>query len=231
MKFELNLKRYNIPETELIADMKRVCEERGTNTVTVIAYKQFGHFSPDCIAKRFGSWSKALKVAGLKENPSQRKNIPEEALFENLREVWISLARQPRYEEMKPPLSNYSTGTYERRFGTWNKALMAFMSYIDKGQTDSLVSDTITNDEPDDITKPRKVRRTKREISPRLRFSILLRDGFRCQSCGRSPIKIPGIDLHVDHILPWSQGGETVPDNLQTKCQTCNLGKGNAFNQ
>ncbi len=231
MKFELTLKHYNIPEPELIADMKRVCEERRTNSVTVKAYREYGRFSPECMTRRFGLWLKALKAAGLEENPSQRKNIPEEALFENLREVWISLARQPRYEEMKPPLSNYSPRPYERLFGTWNKTLMAFMSYIDKGQTDSLVTDTIIIDESDDITKPRRVRRTKREISPRLRFSILLRDGFRCQSCGASPIKTPGIDLHVDHILPWSAGGETLPDNLQTKCQTCNLGKGNAFDK
>jgi 5-methylcytosine-specific restriction endonuclease McrA len=38
-----------------------------------------------------------------------------------------------------------------------------------------------------------------------------------------------GVELHVDHILPWSKDGETVEENLQTKCSKCNLGKGNAF--
>ncbi len=28
---------------------------------------------------------------------------------------------------------------------------------------------------------------------------------------------------------PGSKGGETVDENLGTKCQQCNLGKGNAF--
>ncbi|MCW5775769.1 MAG: HNH endonuclease [Phycisphaeraceae bacterium] len=32
--------------------------------------------------------------------------------------------------------------------------------------------------------------------------------------------------LHVDHILAWSNGGETVLANLQTLCDRCNLGKG-----
>jgi 5-methylcytosine-specific restriction endonuclease McrA len=64
-----------------------------------------------------------------------------------------------------------------------------------------------------------------------MRFRILLRDGFRCLSCGRSPITSPGVELHIDHIIPWSKGGETIDDNLQCKCKECNLGKGNAFNQ
>ena len=55
------------------------------------------------------------------------------------------------------------------------------------------------------------------------------RDGFTCKTCGRSPINEKGVKLHVDHIVPWSKGGETIPDNLETKCEQCNLGKGNAF--
>jgi hypothetical protein len=34
---------------------------------------------------------------------------------------------------------------------------------------------------------------------------------------------------HVDHIEAWSLGGETNEKNLQTLCQTCNLGKSNAL--
>lgn len=73
-------------------------------------------------------------------------------------------------------------------------------------------------------------RRTRREISERLRFRILVRDGFACQACGASPLKTRGVELHVDHIIPWDKGGETVDENLQCKCIKCNLGKGNAFN-
>jgi 5-methylcytosine-specific restriction endonuclease McrA len=35
--------------------------------------------------------------------------------------------------------------------------------------------------------------------------------------------------LHVDHIKPWSLGGLTVDENLQTLCEPCNLGKSNAL--
>jgi len=73
--------------------------------------------------------------------------------------------------------------------------------------------------------------KTKREISERMRFRILMRDGFACKACGRSPATEIGVELHVDHILPWSKGGETVEENLSTKCKECNLGKGNAFDK
>ena len=43
--------------------------------------------------------------------------------------------------------------------------------------------------------------------------------------CGDSPAKNPDAVLHVDHILPWSKGGETVEENLQTLCSVCNIGK------
>jgi len=31
----------------------------------------------------------------------------------------------------------------------------------------------------------------------------------------------------VDHITAWSNGGETILENLQTLCSDCNLGKSN----
>lgn len=61
-------------------------------------------------------------------------------------------------------------------------------------------------------------------MTPKLRYSILKRDGFRCQICGRG--EKDGVKLHVDHIIPVSKGGKTVPKNLRTLCEDCNLGKG-----
>ena len=43
--------------------------------------------------------------------------------------------------------------------------------------------------------------------------------------CGASPAKDPSVILHVDHIKPWSKGGETNLDNLRTLCSVCNIGK------
>jgi 5-methylcytosine-specific restriction endonuclease McrA len=90
---------------------------------------------------------------------------------------------------------------------------------------------TIEEESRRENDKTKKIgHKTKREISDRLRFRILMRDGFTCKKCGRSPMKDSDVELHVDHIIPWSKGGETIPENLETKCEKCNLGKGNEFN-
>lgn len=67
--------------------------------------------------------------------------------------------------------------------------------------------------------------RTSRVINAQLRYKILKRDNFKCCACGATPAKDPSVELQVDHIKPWSKGGETVEDNLQTLCQKCNYGK------
>lgn len=70
-----------------------------------------------------------------------------------------------------------------------------------------------------------KTKSVSRKISDRLRYQVLKRDSFKCCACGASPAKDSSIELHVDHIIPWSKGGETTTDNLQTLCSRCNLGK------
>ena len=60
-------------------------------------------------------------------------------------------------------------------------------------------------------------------MTDQLRYDIMKRDGFRCQLCGRS--QADGVKLHVDHIKPVSKGGKTIPSNLRTLCEQCNLGK------
>ncbi len=68
-----------------------------------------------------------------------------------------------------------------------------------------------------------------RKISDRLRYQVLKRDNFKCCACGASPAKEPSVELHIDHIIPWSKGGKTEINNLQTLCSKCNLGKGDLF--
>lgn len=119
---------------------------------------------------------------------------------------------------------------YIARFETFNNALTTFSEYINS-EDDNSINNVQDLDDKTSKSNVQKKHRTKREISDRLRFSILMRDGFTCKSCGASPVKTQGVELHVDHILPWSKGGETVAENLETKCSKCNLGKGNAFNK
>lgn len=66
-------------------------------------------------------------------------------------------------------------------------------------------------------------KRARSQMTDKLRYTILKRDGFRCVLCGRG--RDDGAQLEVDHIFPVSKGGETVPKNLRTLCKECNRGK------
>ena len=232
MIFELNNYARNFSDDLLIEDLVVVAKKLNKNSITHDEYNREGKYSSSTYLRRFGSWFNALEKAGLQKTRTPA-NIPEEDLFRNIEEVWTKLGRQPRYQEIKTPLSKYSAGTYENRFGTWRKALEKFVSYINADKDE----EEISNDSPEESISTDSVsgktfkHKTKREISDRLRFRILMRDGFTCKKCGRSPMKEMGVELHVDHITPWSKDGETVPENLEAKCSRCNLGKGNAFNQ
>lgn len=224
MKFKLEPYNRNTPSEQLIEDIRNVAKKIDKETVTISEYEKYGKFHPSTLQRRFGSWFKVLENAGLKDSRS-RLNISDEDLFKNIEEIWSKLGRQPKYNEIKTPFSKYSAGTYENRFGSYLKALEKFVDYInaDSDEKEQESDESIIN-------KEQKIKhRTKREISDRLRFRILMRDGFTCKKCGRSPIKSMDVELHVDHIIPWSKGGETVPGNLETKCEKCNLGKGNEF--
>lgn len=50
----------------------------------------------------------------------------------------------------------------------------------------------------------------------KLRDSIMQRDNYTCQCCGK-----PATD--ADHIKAYSKGGETVESNLRATCHWCNM--------
>jgi hypothetical protein len=68
----------------------------------------------------------------------------------------------------------------------------------------------------------------KRTIPLAWRYKVLKRDNCRCIACGRSAME-NGVILHIDHKIPFSLGGLTSLENLQTLCQECNLSKSNKF--
>lgn len=63
---------------------------------------------------------------------------------------------------------------------------------------------------------------SRQSTGKRLRFEILKRDGFRCRYCGAAATSKP---LHVDHVVPVAEGGETIAENLVAACADCNGGK------
>ena len=218
MAFELDDYHRNVSSDDLIADIRRIASELGKESVTIEDQNERGRFHATTITRRFGSWFRALDLAGLQYSRTPL-NTPEEELFRNLEEVWTKLGRQPRYVEVNKPFSKFSVGTYEKRFGTWRKALEAFVTFINSEDR------PMAGERRDSIFERASLPQGPRNINWRLRFIAMRRDNFKCKVCGRSPATDPSIILHVDHIQAWIKGGKTVLENLQTLCSVCNIGK------
>lgn len=61
-------------------------------------------------------------------------------------------------------------------------------------------------------------------IPASLRQLTAERDSYRCAYC-RTAQENSGQRLQIDHIIPRSQGGQTVIDNLCLACSSCNSHK------
>jgi hypothetical protein len=203
-----------VSNESLLEDLKRVAILEGNAKVTQSVYRQLGAYDESTISRRFGTWNRALTLAGIQT--AHETDLPDERLFENLLILWQHHGRQPRRAELACEPSIISQSPYNRRFGSWTAALEAFIRYMNEQAVEPLSVPTSQS----------KKRRTGRDPSLRLRFRVLQRDSFSCRTCGASPAKTVGVELHVDHIIPWSEGGETELANLQTLCLPCNLGKG-----
>ena len=202
----------NVSDEELIKDLKEVTLKLGKDKVTQIEYKTLGKYGVRTFETRFGSWNKSLEKAGL--SITTRRNIPEEELFQNIADLWQHFGRQPKFHEVKQPLSKFSVSPYAQRYGSWYNALRAFIAAMNGDITDTKQA----NSEKTTTNNPRN-------INYRTRFKVMQRDDFKCQICGASPATQAGVLLHVDHIVPVAKGGQATMDNLQTLCQKCNLGK------
>jgi hypothetical protein len=117
----------------LIQDMHRVAESSPQHILTGPVYEELGKYSLSTIEKRFGSWVKALDIAGL-STLGRKRNSTKEELFENLEEVWGKLGKQPSYKDMRVPLSKFSGKPYMIRFGSWRKALEEFVEYVNSDE-------------------------------------------------------------------------------------------------
>ena len=61
-----------------------------------------------------------------------------------------------------------------------------------------------------------------RSFDRRDKLAAYERQGHKCAICGKT-FKFE--DMHGDHIVPWSKGGRTIPENCQMLCTTCNIKK------
>src|SRR3989338_7719468 len=219
-------KDYYVTDQQIINELKRVANLPNVKVLSKDTFNKYKIISNiSTISRHFGSWSKALRKAGLSISSSQAR-YSEEDLFENLLNVWTYRGRQPTLTEMNEPPSKITPNTYSNHFWNWRKSLEAFVKYANKGEQEAFITrkkEYVQEKTELDINYIKH--KTSRGINLRLRFLVMKKDNFKCKNCGRSPATNHNVVLHVDHIKPWSKGGETILENLQTLCSKCNLGK------
>lgn len=219
----------------LIADLISVSQKLKNAQLTIAEYDEYGKYGSATIQKRFGGWNKAKQKANLEIGRNYNTTIEE--YLQNILDLWTHFGRQPKYSEVVKPLSAFSISSYENKFGTWGAALKEFVNYMNDETKEidetpvQIINIIETENVKQEIKKEIKIKRSPRSINLRLRWTVLKRDNFSCKKCGRSPAKDPIVVLHVDHIKPWSKEGETVIENLETLCESCNLGKSNLYDQ
>ncbi len=229
---------------DFISDMRNVASMLHKDYITTGEYERYGKYDYSTMFRRFESWSNILKMAGLSQTPyrvGKSKSVSDEELYQEIESIWIKLGRQPTMTDVRNGEFSHSSSTYARHFGSWRGALEAFVKYMNSEDETTPINDTIENKSYIETPLHRKNsqkttfysinHKTTRDINLRLRFKVMQRDNFKCCICGKSPATSPGVTLHIDHIKPWSKGGETTIDNLQTLCSECNLGKSDLYEE
>jgi hypothetical protein len=131
------IRNYDATVEDCLSDLKSVAAKLGKSTLTTADYKPHGRYSLPLIADRCGSFKEALALADLSRSANARDKLTDEQLFENLEHLWEALGRQPTQDDYVKPLSRYSRGPYIRRFGSYRKALEAFVASFEAASGDA----------------------------------------------------------------------------------------------
>ena len=72
-------------------------------------------------------------------------------------------------------------------------------------------------------TSTNRGKATRSAIPDDVKLLVWQRDGGQCVKCGSN------VELQFDHIIPFSMGGASTPENLQILCGRCNRAKSNSI--
>lgn len=199
----------------LIGELRRIADALGKETLSRQEIDTHGRISSAVVIKRFGSLRSALQESGL--TPTRFTKATNDELFSILIELWTKTlekhGRSPYATELRTFGFPVSRDLYCRRFGSWNKALLAATESIGADNESSLAAEQHTSESA-------AVPEGRKTLSVRKRFMVFKRDSYKCRICGRS-----GVQLEVDHVVARAQSGSDALYNLQTLCFDCNRGK------
>ena len=205
-----------LTDTELISNIRNVAKELNKNSLTQQDYNsnKSAISNSKLFKERFGSWNKALDLAKLEVK--KEMNISELQLFKNLESLIVKIgSNNIRKEDLVRPNSRYSISAYRSTFGSWDNAKIQFNNYMNKLKSKIEIDYTL-----------RRNHTTNKKISKALENEVKRKYKYRCSvkgcKCGEA---IGDLDkkyqktIHVVHKKLWEKGGETILENLITKCE------------
>lgn len=227
-----------IPREKIVGELEKVAVIFKYVEFGKRDFNRLGNISATTVENEFGTWRKGLEV--LREHLRKKnldlspRNAPynqtysDEELFTEMDRIWTQLKHRPSRNEWELFSPKISYGTYRHRFKGWQNACLKFIEY--KMGANMLVDNEFeVNIKDSHRSKVKNNDKAKpvftRTVPLNIRLKVLDRDAYRCTICGRSPATDIGVRLHIDHKIPFSKGGTSTIDNLQTLCQDCNLGK------
>ncbi len=78
------------------------------------------------------------------------------------------------------------------------------------------------------FTETKEDRKITRSIPRDVMLKVARRDGQVCAICRKN---VPDNEIEFDHIIPFSRGGPTTPENLSVLCRDCNRKKSDALRE
>lgn len=248
-KFEFKRRQTSkIPRGKILEELEKVARAFNYTDFTQDQFNEIANIHHYTAIREFGSWEKTLEFLKdkLKEKgielkiTSRRSKYTIQECFDEMERIWRKLGHRPSENEWTASKPKISYDTVYRRFGGWTNACLKFIEYKSGGEVATDTDENLQAKQKVSHSTKKATREFKKKIITieksrtiplSVRVKVLSRDNFRCVFCGKSPATDIGTKLHIDHIIPFSEGGTNEPKNLQTLCKNCNLGKGNRHSE
>lgn len=182
---------------DLIEELQRLYEELG-HSPQFSETKEHSKYSHTLYANIFGSWNDALRAANLEVN--KEMSISSQDLLDEIKRIYEKIDRSPTSVEMDN-IGKYSSDSYYRKFGGWNKAVEKAGLNPYKKYSENIDNQNIEY----------KLKKWAKEVKRR--------DNYECVQCGKSN------ELHAHHIKRKSEYPEKALDidNGKTLCIDCHI--------
>ncbi len=221
-----------IPRAKIVEELEKVAKQFDYTDFKEDNFTSISDISYYSVIREIGTWEKVmlflfehLKKKGIEfKIASRRSPYTIEEMFAEMERIWLILGHRPSRNEWAANQPRISYDAIYRRFGSWKNACLQFIEYKSGEQVN--LKEEIVEKKIFTKTGGKKITIAKtRTIPLSVRIRVMNRDNFRCVFCGKSPATEIGTRLHIDHILAFSKGGTNTIENLQTLCETCNIGK------